>query len=62
MTVSAPTYKNHRYPIEIVAHEVVVRINGQKCWLWRAVDQDGYVLDEIVQTRRNTKAAKRLLT
>jgi putative transposase len=42
--------------------EVVVRINGQKCWLWRAVDQDGYVLDEIVQTRRNTKAAKRLLT
>jgi putative transposase len=26
-----------------------------------AFDQDGYVLDEIVQTRRNTKAAKRLL-
>jgi len=25
------------------------------------VDQDGYVLDEVVQTRRNTKAAKRLL-
>jgi putative transposase len=25
------------------------------------VDQDGYVLDEIVQARRNTKAAKRLL-
>jgi putative transposase len=30
--------------------------------LWRAVDQDGYVLDEIIQSRRNTKAAKRLLT
>jgi putative transposase len=29
---------------------------------WRAVDQDGYVLDEIVQSRRNTKAAGRLLT
>ncbi|MPR13586.1 IS6 family transposase [Microvirga tunisiensis] len=42
--------------------EVVVTIAGQKHWLWRAVDQDGYVLDEIVQTRRNTKAAKRLLT
>ena len=41
--------------------EVVVRINGENCWLWRAVDQDGYVLDEIVQTRRNTKAARRLL-
>jgi putative transposase len=41
--------------------EVVVTITGQKHWLWRAVDQDGYVLDEIVQTRRDTKAAKRLL-
>jgi putative transposase len=41
--------------------EVVVTIAGQKYWLWRAVDQDGYVLDEIVQTRRDTKAAKRLL-
>ena len=41
--------------------EVVVRINGENCWLWRAVDQGGYVLDEIVQTRRNTKAARRLL-
>ena len=42
--------------------EVAVRINGRKCWLWRAVDQDGYILDEIVQNRRNTKAARRLLT
>jgi putative transposase len=41
--------------------EVVVTIAGQKHWLWRAVDQDGYVLDEVVQTRRNTTAAKRLL-
>jgi putative transposase len=41
--------------------EVVITIAGQKHWLWRAVDQDGYVLDEIVQTRRDTKAAKRLL-
>lgn len=36
-------------------------IGGRKHWLWRAVDQDGYVLDEIVQARRDTKAAKRLL-
>ncbi len=42
--------------------EVVITVIGKKHWLWRAVDQDGYVLDEIVQTRRNTKAAKRLLT
>ena len=42
--------------------EVAIAIAGRKHWLWRAVDQDGYVLDEIVQSRRNTKAAKRLLT
>lgn len=42
--------------------EVAISIAGRKHWLWRAVDQDGYVLDEIVQNRRNTKAAKRLLT
>jgi len=41
--------------------EVVITIAGQKYWLWRAVAQDGYVLDEIVQSRRDTKAAKRLL-
>ena len=41
--------------------EVVVTISGQKHWLWRAVDQDGFVLDEIVQNRRNTAEAKRLL-
>jgi putative transposase len=42
--------------------EVVITIAGKKHWLWRAVDEDGYVLDEIVQSRRDTKAAKRLLT
>jgi len=39
----------------------VITIAGQKHWLWRAVDQDGYILDEIVQSRRDTKAAQRLL-
>jgi len=42
--------------------EVVITIADRKHWLWRAVDQDGYVLDEIVQPRRDTKAARRLLT
>ena len=41
--------------------EVVISIAGEKRWLWRAVDQDGYVLDEIIQIRRDTKAAARLL-
>jgi putative transposase len=42
--------------------EVVVTIAGRKNWVWRAVDQDGYVFDEIVQNRRHTKAARQLLT
>jgi putative transposase len=41
--------------------EVVITIAGETHWLWRAVGQDGYVLDEIVRACRNTKAAKRLL-
>jgi transposase-like protein len=34
---------------------------GKKHWLWRAVDQDGVVLDVLVQSRRDQHAAKRLL-
>lgn len=41
--------------------EVVISIGGRKHWLWRAVDQDGYVLDEIVQAGLDTRAARRLL-
>ena len=40
---------------------VAIRIAGRKHWLWRAVDQHGAVLDILVQSRRNAKAAKRLL-
>ncbi|GHO63068.1 hypothetical protein KSC_019600 [Ktedonobacter sp. SOSP1-52] len=38
--------------------EVVLTIRGQRHYLWRAVDQDGNVLDILVQSRRNKKAAK----
>src|SRR5512133_3555132 len=41
--------------------EVEIKIAGKKHWLWRAVDQDGTVLDVLVQSRRDKKAAKRLL-
>ena len=41
--------------------EVVLTIAGVKHWLWRAVDQTGTVLDILVQSRRDTRAAKRLL-
>ena len=39
--------------------EVFIRIGGKQHHLWRAVDQDGHVLDILVQSRRNTRAAKR---
>src|SRR3954470_3144459 len=41
--------------------EVAVKIAGVKHWLWRAVDQDGFVLDVLVQSRRSKAAAERLL-
>ncbi|KKM82877.1 hypothetical protein LCGC14_1315130, partial [marine sediment metagenome] len=41
--------------------EVVITIRGKKHWLWRAIDANGDVLDILVQTRRNAKAAKRFL-
>jgi putative transposase len=39
--------------------EVFLKINGRIHYLWRAVDQDGDVLDILVQSRRDKKAAKR---
>ncbi len=39
--------------------EVFLTIGGKRHYLWRAVDQDGNVLDILVQSRRNKKAAKR---
>ena len=39
--------------------KVVITIRGKKYWLWRAVDSKGDVLDILVQSRRNTKAADR---
>ena len=41
--------------------EVVIMIAGVKHWLWRAVDQTGIVLDVLVLSRRDQRAAKRLL-
>jgi IS1 family transposase len=40
-------------------YQVFIRIQGVQHYLWRAVDQDGVVLDILVQTRRDAQAAKR---
>jgi putative transposase len=39
--------------------EVFVTIQGQRQYLWRAVDQDGDVIDILVQPRRDRRAAER---
>ncbi|GAB2801868.1 IS6 family transposase [Streptomyces chlorus] len=119
MGSTSPSYKGHRYPVEIISHcvwlyfrfplsfreveelmlergvivshetvrrwclkfgqsyanalhrrrprpgdkwhldEVFLTINGEQKYLWRAVDQDGNVLDILVQNRRNKAAARR---
>jgi putative transposase len=41
--------------------EVFIKINGEQKYLWRAVDQDGNVLDILVQSRRDKAAARRFL-
>jgi transposase-like protein len=39
--------------------EVFLTIHGERHYRWHAVDQDGNILDILVQSRRNTKAAKK---
>ena len=41
--------------------EVFVTIRGERHYLWRAVDQDGDVIDILVQRYRNAHTAKRFL-
>ena len=43
------------------ATRLVVRIAGERMYLWRAVDHEGEVLDMLVQRRRDTRAALRLI-
>ena len=41
--------------------EVSVSIAGKRMYLWRAVDSEGEVLDILVQSRRNKKAALKMM-
>ena len=41
--------------------EVFVRIGGRQMYLWRAVDAEGEVLDVLVQAKRDTAAARKLM-
>ena len=59
----AKRIKSRSEPPSPVWHldEIYTKIGGKMVYLWRAVDDEGTVLDVIVQRRRNTKAATRLL-
>jgi putative transposase len=47
--------RGDKWPLD----EVYLAINGQRHYLWRAVDRHGCVLDILVQPRRDKRAAKR---
>ncbi|RDD63840.1 IS6 family transposase [Ferruginivarius sediminum] len=51
------TYIQWRWHLD----EVFVRINGETCFLWRAVDHEGEMLEVFVTKRRDRKAAKAFL-
>jgi len=51
--------KHQGYGDTFYIDEVFVRIRGKQHYLWRAVDQDGEVVDVFLQKRRDGKAAKR---
>ena len=59
----AKRIKSRSEPPSPVWHldEVYTKINGKMVYLWRTVDNEGTVLDIVVQRKRNTKAAMRLL-
>ena len=42
--------------------EVCTSVDGVRHWLWRAVDEHGFVLEVLLQRHRNTEAAKTFLT
>jgi len=52
--------RNHQgYGDTLYIDEVFVKIQGKQYYLWRAVDQDGEVVDVFLQSRRDGNAAKR---
>ena len=59
----AANIRNARSRADSVWHldEMVVRINGKRLYMWRAVDKEGEVLDVLVQKRRSKAAALKLL-
>jgi putative transposase len=53
--------RRHRPTAHWHLDEMAVLIGGRQFWLWRAVDDEGEVLDLLVQRRRDTSAAAKLM-
>jgi transposase-like protein len=53
--------RRHRPTAHWHLDEMTVLIGGRQFWLWRAVDDEGEVLDLLVQRRRDARAAARLM-
>ena len=51
--------RHHGYGDTFYIDEVFIKINGKQNYLWRAVDQDGEVVDVYLQAKRDGAAAKR---
>jgi putative transposase len=51
--------KHRGYGDTFYIDEVFIKINGKQYYLWRAVDQDGEVVDVYLQAKRDGAAAKR---
>src|SRR4029077_2456258 len=51
------TYPQWRWRLD----EVFVKVNGKLCYLWRAIDHEGEVLEAVVTAKRNKAAALKLL-
>jgi len=57
---SARLKRKHRgYGDTFFIDEVFIKIDGKQHYLWRAVDQDGEIVDVYLQKRRDGAAAKR---
>lgn len=70
MGSALPSHRGHRYPVAVISplaapppkwhlDEVFIKIDGERKSLGQAVDQDGMVLDILVQNRRDKAAARR---
>jgi transposase-like protein len=61
-TIAAELRKRRPKPHTIwYLDEVYLKIDGRMVYLWRAVDAEGEVLDVLVQSRRNKRAALKLM-